>query len=110
MATYIGFYTADSAFAAQGAERARSDDGPNTAFQDQVQALPGVLPHGTTVIGSYTTMSSERPNVMIVDTDDPSGLAFIGTYYTGYLQFDWTPATVIGGSQSERDDWRKQVG
>jgi hypothetical protein len=109
MATYIGFYNPDPAFAARNAKNARREKGPNTSFQDKVQALPGALPQGTSIIGSYATMSNERPAVMIVETSDPSGLAFISSYYEGFLNFDWTPTQVIGGNQAERDQWRQQV-
>lgn len=109
MATYIGFYGPHPAQLAETGERARSGAGPNAAFQDMVQSLPGKLPAGTAIVGSYATMSNERPAVMIVETDDPAGLAFISNYYQGYLQFDWSPANVIGGNQAERDEWRKSV-
>ncbi len=110
MATYIGFYSPDAAFAAANAENSRNAGPPNTGFFDKVQALATALPEGTQIVGSYASMSSERPSVMIVEASDPAGLAAINTYYTGYLQFDWVPANVIGGSQAERDEWRKQAG
>ncbi len=110
MATYVGFYTIDPSYAALGAENARSGGGPDIAFLDKVRALGSTLPEGTRIIGSYMTMSSEKPNVLIVETDDPSALAAISQYYTGYLAYDWTPANVIGASEGEREQWRKSAG
>ena len=63
-----------------------------------------------TILGSYGSMSTERPNVMIVEAADPAGLQALNQYYNGYLQFDWTPATVVGSNQAEVDKWRSQAG
>ncbi len=110
MATYLGFYTIDAGFQAESNDTARSGNtGVDPTFLDKVQGLTGALPEGTSIVGSYGTLSTDRPNVMIVDASDPSGLTFLNSYYAGYLEFDWTPATVVGGSQGERDAWRESV-
>ena len=110
MALYVGFYTVDEGFAAQGSENARSGDTSfDPAFLDKVQGLTGAVPEGTTVVASFATVSNSQPNVMIVEANDPSGLNFINTYYGGYLQFDWAPANSVGANQADRDAWRESV-
>jgi hypothetical protein len=111
MASYVGFYDMNQDWAASNAQQARAGDGGmDPQFAQLVTDLPNQLPEGCSVVSSYGTNSANRPNVMIVETDNQSDLTFITNYYRGYLMFDWVPANNVGGSQAEREAWRARQG
>ena len=102
MATYIGFYTIDPNYTRSLGEKARrGDNGPDVSFQERVTELRDKLPGSLTLIGSYSTSASNQPNVWICETDDPRDLQFVSNYYTGYLVFDWVPATPLGATAED---------
>lgn len=66
MATYIGYYRTTDGFALENQEQSRAEGptGPPAKFMQLVVDLPGRLPAGTTIVGSYapavTAPSSAR--------------------------------------------------
>lgn len=117
MATYIGYYRPTAGFIEEGAKRARSGDrSMDPKFTQMVVELPGKLPDGINIIGSYApiagggVLGSQPPSVMIVDAAETSELTFVSQYYAGYLEFHWMPATVVGASRAQRESWRQQAG
>mgnify|MGYP006919314256 FL=1 len=111
MTSYVGFYDINQDWAASNAQQARAGEGGmDPRFAQLVTDLPNQLPEGCSVVSSYGTSSANRPNVMIVETDNQSDLTFITNYYGGYLTFDWVPATNVGQSQAEREAWRAAQG
>lgn len=116
MSTYIGYYRVTEGFAEESAKRARSGDTSiDPKFAQMVTELPGKLPKGISIIGSYAPMAggpvlgSAPPSVIIVDATETSELTFISQYYGGYLLFQWHPATVVGASRAQRETWRAQA-
>ena len=116
MSTYIGYYRATDGFAEENMERARREgSGLDDKFARMVVELPGKLPNGLSIIGSYSPMAngpvlgSQLPAVMIVDAETTSDLTFITNYYSGYLQFQWQPATVVGASRAQREAWQAKA-
>lgn len=107
MATYIGFYDINSDWAASNSQQARAGEGGmDPKFASLVTDLPNKLPSSCSVLASYGTTSANRPNVMIVETDNQADLNFISQYYGGWLAFDWVPAAKVGQTQAEREEWR----
>lgn len=100
-----------------GAVACRGAHGPaGKVHAELVVDLPGRLPAGTTIVGSYAPAvtgavfgEGTPPSVMIVEADDPTSLGFIGNYYAGYLIFQWMPATVVGGDPQRRAAWRQEA-
>src|SRR4051794_35420934 len=101
MAVYLGYYRVVRQFQEQTQAQAR-DAGVemDAKFRQMILALPDRLPAGCTIVGSYTPIGGGAvlhepgpPAVMIVETESTRDLVFISQYYTGYLQFEWTPAT-----------------
>ena len=94
--TYIGYYRPTTSalpiFEASG----RESGGPPPEFREKINGFPASFPAGLKLIGSWTSVGSERPGIMIVEADDFSGLQHINSYYTGWLQFEWQP-TATGG-------------
>jgi hypothetical protein len=115
MATYIGYYRVTEGFAEENGKRARSGDKAiDQKFGQMIIELPGKLPNGINIIGSYAPMAgpvlgNQPPSVMIVDAAETSDLTFISQYYSGYLQFQWMPASVVGASRAQRESWRAQT-
>jgi hypothetical protein len=46
---------------------------------------------------------------MIVETDTLDHLTFITNYYTGFLNFQWTPASSVGSNKDQREQWRQSL-
>lgn len=116
MSTFIGYYRATESFVAENLERARREGpGADEKFTRMVVELPGKLPNGLSIIGSYSPMASgpvvgsQLPSIMIVDAETPGDLSFITNYYAGYLYFQWQPATVVGASRAQREAWQAQA-
>ena len=107
MASYVGFYDISDHWQAEAGAQARAGNGGlDPRFAGLVTDLPNQLPEGCSVVASYGTTSANRPNIMIVETDNQADLQFITNYYQGYLAFDWVPATNVGSNQAQREDWR----
>lgn len=118
MATYIGYYRTTDGFNLENQERSRAEGptGPPAKFMQLVVDLPGRLPAGATIVGSWgpavngpVFAGGAPPNVMIVEADDPGSLGFISNYYAGYLIFQWMPATAVGGDPQRRAAWRQEA-
>ncbi len=112
MATYLGYYrpTADWLEQANAAARAGDSSFP-PEFLQKVAELPGKLPASCTIQGSWAPRGSsgDLPSVMVVETNDDADLTFITQYYQGWLGFQWTPATNIGGTEAQRREWQAQL-
>ncbi len=118
MAIYLGYYRPTPTFIEENQARARREGpGPDPTFRQKVQELPDKLPAGCRILGSYAPVGGGGPvlaepglpAVQIVETDDPTHLGFISQYYAGYLMFQWTPATSVGGTRQERDRWAETI-
>ncbi len=81
MATYIGYYRTTDGFNLENQERSRAEGptGPPAKFMQLVVDLPGRLPAGATIVGSWGPVvngpvfaGGAPPNVMIVEADDPA--------------------------------------
>jgi hypothetical protein len=100
MATYIGYYRPNESFARENDERARAGDaGPSPVMRQKVIELRDKLPASLKLIGSYTPLgggSDTRPGVWIVETDDAAELQFVNNWYSGFLEFEWSPAVPVG--------------
>jgi len=113
MSTYLGFYRVTEGFRTEAEVRARGGDtSPDPKFMQLVVDLPIRLPAGCNIIGSYGSLGGSPaglPNVMIVETDNLEHLAFISNYYSGFLDFQWTPARSVGSNKDQREQWRQAV-
>ncbi len=113
MSTYLGFYRATQGYRTEMELRARGGDtSMDPKFMQLVVDLPIRLPAGCNIIGSYGSVGNSAeglPNVMIVETDNLDHLAFISNYYSGFLDFQWTPARSIGANKDQREQWRQSV-
>jgi hypothetical protein len=115
MAIYLGYYRATPQFIEENQARLRREGGNAgpPACRRMVQELPDKLPAGCRIVGSYAPVGGGGavlgpvglPSVQIVETSDPTHLDFISQYYNGYLIFQWTPATSVGGNRQERAAW-----
>jgi hypothetical protein len=79
----------------------RDTGAPPSELLDKVRAFPEALPASVKLIGSYVIQGGDRPSVMIVETDDYSGLQHIQNHYAGWLQFEWHPTTTGGVSRDQ---------
>ena len=115
MAVYLGYYRVVPGFMQENQERIRREGptGPDPKFVQMVRELPDKLPAGCRILGSYAPLGGASgdvsepgpPSVMIVETDEPRDLASITQYYSGYLAFQWAPATAVGATRQEREAW-----
>ena len=113
MATYLAYYRVAPSFNEENQARARGGgSGIDPKFRQMVVDLPNRLPSSCRILGSYAPVGGGAvlsepgaPAVMIIETSDPRDLTFISQYYTGYLIFQWTPATSVGGNRQERESW-----
>jgi len=84
--TYVGFFWPTNA--------ALETIGTGTApreFLDKVNGFLDTFPDGLSHVGTYAVQGGERPNVIIVESEDYSGLQHINNYYNGWLRFEWHP-------------------
>ncbi len=110
MATSIGYYAPTPDWAAEANANARAGKPLfPAAFLEKVAELPGKLPSGCSIVGSYAPRGggpvlsqAGLPAVMIVETSDDADLTFISNYYSGWLAFNWAPATVVGATREQR--------
>ena len=120
MAIYLGYYRPAPSFMEETQARARGEGagaGPDPAFRRLVQELPERLPAGCRILGSYAPVGGGGPvlaepglpAVQILESDDPTHLGVISQYYAGYLMFQWTPATSVGGTRQVRDRWAETI-
>lgn len=94
--TYVGFFAPTDGAWSEMNESFRETGAQVPEFIEKVNAFPESLPDGLKLIGSYAIQGGAQPSVMIVETEDFSGLQHINNYYNGWLQFDWHP-TATGG-------------
>lgn len=113
MSLYLGFYRATPGFRTETEVRARGGDTSlDPKMAQLVVDLPIRLPAGCSIIGSYGVVGGSPeslPSVMIVESDNLDHLRFISNYYTGFLDFQWTPATAVGSNKDQREQWRQSV-
>ncbi len=99
--TYLGFF-GPTGSALPNIEASLRETGlAPQEFREKVNGFPASLPAGTTLIGSWASLGGERPSVMVVETEDYSGLQHIQNYYSGWLQFEWHPTTTGGVSRDQ---------
>jgi hypothetical protein len=103
MATYLGFYTPNPDWSREVAEKYRRGELQQGQVPEpmatKVRELPQKLPAGCKLVGSWAPIGQSAdvpearrlPGVQIIETDDPSHLAFINQYYAGYLAFFFHP-------------------
>ncbi len=113
MSIYLGFYRTTDGFRTESEVRARGGDTSiDPRFLQLVVDLPLRLPAGCSIVGSYGSLGASPqglPNVMIVETDTLDHLTFITNYYTGFLNFQWTPASSVGSTKDQREQWRQSL-
>lgn len=113
MSLFLGYYRPTATFRQNNEARAiQGEPIPDPKFIQMVVDLPLRLPAGCTIVGSYGPSGGSPelpPAVMILETSDPAHLGFITNYYSGYLHFQWFPATTVGADKNQREQWRQSV-
>lgn len=88
-------------------DRALAGDPSNDpGFLQLVLDLPSKLPEGCRIVNTYQPIGgalASPPLVTVVETNDPGDLNFISNYYRGYLEYQWTPAFVLGPTRADRE-------
>jgi hypothetical protein len=110
MAVYIGYYRPTAGFMEANFARARAEGfSPDPRMQQLVRELPERLPSSCRILAAFSPMAAPvfgevvPPGVLVVETETTADLSFITQHYSGYLMFQWVPATVIGATRAERE-------
>jgi hypothetical protein len=110
MSIFLGYYRTNPTAAQENDARARTHGpGLDPKMRQLVLDLPGKLPKGCRILGSYVPMAepvfgdASPPSVMIVETGDTADLQFIAQHYASYLIFQFMPAISVGTTRAERD-------
>lgn len=110
MAVYIGYYRPVPSFLEENQARARADGfSPDPRMQRLVRELPERLPGSCRILAAFSPMAAavlsetQPPGVLVVETDSTADLSYITQHYSGYLNFQWAPATNVGTTRAERE-------
>lgn len=100
MALYIGFATVVDDYFREVGAKMRSGDLQLKPFETpepartRARELPAKLPAGCKLHGSWIPaggIAYKEPIVTVIETDNPSHLAWFNTYYGGMFLFTWHP-------------------